>query len=249
MSCERHRPAIRAVALGEPVAPDLEPHLAVCPSCAGLVENDRRLLGRIESGIDELLAVEASPGFVGRVRVRLEESERSASARAWAWASRWWLPVALGAGALLVAVSLVSRAPSRLGSTAGTVASVLPVTAPSPAIAPEAERTMPLAAVSAPPSAIASHAGSVQRAVPRSRPIAPPRVAPEVLIPAGDGEAIRRFLASRRHWRLAAESPQPRGFETLDLDAPSVADWEMDTSEGPVVFNWELDAWPLAPGD
>ena len=247
MSCERHRPAIRAVALGEPVAPDLEQHLAVCPSCARLVENDRRLVGRIESGIDELLAVEASPGFVGRVRARLEEPEPSASA--WAWASRGWLPVALGAGALLVAVSLVGRGPSRLASTAGTVASVPPVIAPSPAIAPEPERTMPLAAVSAPPSAIASHAGSVQRAVPQSRPIAPPRVAPEVLIPAGDGAAIRRFLASRRHWRLAAESPSPEEFETLDLDAPSVADWEMDTSEGPVVFNWELDAWPLAPGD
>jgi hypothetical protein len=106
---------------------------------------------------------------------------------------------------------------------------------------------MPLAAVSAPPSAIASHAGSVQRAVPLSRSTAAPRIIPEVLIPAGDREAIRRFLASRRHWRLAAESPQPRGFETLE--APSVADWEMDTSERSVVFNWELDAWPLAPGD
>ncbi len=259
MSCEGHRPALRAVALGKAVSPYLEEHLAVCPSCVGLVEYDRRLLRRIESGTEQLLSVEASPAFVDGVRARLEESEQVASV----WAHRWLFPFAVGACALLATASLVGRAPSRLAQEAGVPSITVgnetarvvvappadadPTTPSSPANAPKAERTMATPAVLTPAAAAASSSGLAPSAAPMPLPSAARRVAPEILIPAGDVEAVRHFVAGRHRWRLVDESPHFREVEALE--ALPVADWEMATSESSVVFDWELKAWPLVPSN
>ena len=242
MSCDRHRSAIRAVAFGGSLAADLEEHLVGCPSCRDRVSNEQRLLARIDGEVEELLSVEASPGFVARVRAHLESS----GARPDAWAHRWWLPVALSAAALILAVSLVGRAP-RVPSRV-TPAAPLPVAdgaAPAPpAVVSKAPQTMPRVRTPAPQLTAVPAADRV-----RSATLSPvtPRVVPEVLIPAGDREAVRRFVAGRRHWRVADEPPS--SGETETSEAPPVVDWEMEEPEPTVAFNWEINAWPLVPGD
>jgi hypothetical protein len=94
VSCEVYRPGLTDVALGLAAPPALEAHLRACASCRALLDEDRRLLGRIDGEVEAALQVAPSAGFLPRVRQRVEEVP--AVRGRWRW---WVVPAMAAAGA------------------------------------------------------------------------------------------------------------------------------------------------------
>jgi hypothetical protein len=237
MSCGRFRPALRDLALGQAASSALDRHLASCEPCRRQIEEDRRLAARIDGEIEEALAVEVSPDFVARVREGLAGGQANPP-----WAGRWWMPVALGAGVLVLAFFLGGRAPRPS----------VPVPFTVPAAPPESEardrpRTTPrpagvVGAARAPALPVGSRSPAPTVAAGPSQ-----RIVPEVLIPPRDVEATRRFLAGRHRWRLLQGTPLAREVETLE--SPAVVDWKLESRRAQGFTAPVLDSWPLMPSD
>lgn len=230
MSCRRHREAIRGAALGEPLPERTRAHIVACAGCRARLDRDRELLGRLEGELRAFSSGEASPELVARVRARL------GSVRPAAGATRWWLAAAAVAGLLAAAIALSGRTPrDRRPATPPDAADLRPgepevVVTPSPDVRPEPRSRS-------------------ETATPRVSPSTPParRIAPEVLVPARDREALRRFAERRHLWRLGAEPVVVREAESPTRW--SAADWETPDTVDEGSHQWELDAWPLVPGD
>jgi hypothetical protein len=161
-------------------------------------EHERSLLDRVDEELRQALDVAPSPEFLPRVRERVAK-EASASR---AWTLPWLMPVAAGVVAVIATVLFLLRQPAPIGSPA-----TQPRSAASPAVA-ESPRPVPDVPVSAPE--------------PPARPLVerprPERAStePEVLVPPGEEELIRRFVAALRTRRVDAAAvltgdgqPQP----------------------------------------
>jgi len=189
MSCDRHADAILEHALGEPASLELQGHLQSCAGCRAALERERRLVGRIDGGLREALAVSPSPELLPRVRQAVGETT---ARRAWPWLR--WVP---SAAALVLVIAAVASLRNRASSnpTPLTAAGI-----PQPAIAEQ-----PRPAARPVESTPASRRGPLVRPAP-----ARAAVLPEVLVPAGESELIRRYAAAlRTRYVLQGQPPSP----------------------------------------
>lgn len=179
MSCERYADALLEHALGEPAPLELESHLRCCAACRGALERERRLLGKIDGELRDAVSVSPSPELLPRVRARVAD----AAATGRPWRLFWLLPAAAGLVALVAAVSL--RQPS--GAQATQASSAAP-----PAAARVAEATRPV------PEARGSAGDLPAKPIVRRPRTQRTRTEPEVLVPPGEEELVRRFVVALR---------------------------------------------------
>lgn len=191
MACERFRDALTDVAAGAGPAPGVEAHLAGCEACRLELVALRGALALVDAELAERLAAEPSPELAARIRSALAESAQARPGLGIGWR----LAIA-GAGAALIAAAAYV---AQRGSP------------PAPAVTAATTRSEPAAGVSRPPAAFAPDAVSRE---PASRAPAR-RVEPEVLVPAGEAEALLRFAAS-----LRLRSVPPDSLLVADLSSP-----------------------------
>ncbi len=190
----------------------LRAHLAGCEACRETLEEKRRLAQAIDHGLAESLAYEPSAEFAARVRQRIAQPD--AAERGW-W-SAWKLAAvgALAALALLAAWMLRPHveAPVRVAK------------------ATPGAQTVPLRDNAAAKPGKPVHpagAGHVRRYA--EQPLVAGNTMPEVLVPAEEVLAVRRFIEQLRQKHidgavLAAERPaateemkvEPIQVESLD---------------------------------
>src|SRR5262245_29434665 len=94
MACERLAVAIRAHALGAPLAADAAAHLAACPVCRATFDADRRVLTAVDDALAEVMSAAPSAHFVSRLRAHVNAAPRP-------WIPRQW-QIAAGVAALAV---------------------------------------------------------------------------------------------------------------------------------------------------
>jgi hypothetical protein len=184
MACDRFTGAVRASALGSPLAADAAAHLAVCPACQATLAAEARVLATIDVALGEVASTAPSAHFVSRLRAHVEQAPPR-----WTPAA-WWMPAAAAALALLIAAAAVVRMPREradrrtapAGADVPLAAAAANAVEPSLAPAPETARR-PLA---------------IRRTAP-----SPSRTAqtPEVLVPGREREAVGRLFASLRAGR------------------------------------------------
>lgn len=240
MSCRRHREEIRGAALGEPLPARAREHLRGCVACRERLERGRWLAERLESELQSFASGDVPPQLVTRVRARLRSQPESAAP------GRTWLPVALAAGLLAAVVALLGR-----GAPDTRHPPPRPEAVRHPDVVRGDEHDQPdedvAAADRAPEPEARPRRGAAPPPLATTSGPPPGRVAPEVLIPARDREAWRRFAARRHLWSLAPEPVAAREGE------PSVARWSAPDWELPETADdarqWELESWPLLPGD
>lgn len=173
MDCTRYETALREHALGEPLSPALEAHLASCEVCRARLATEQRLRAAIDATLDGVRQIEPSLAFVARARAAaLDASWPSPrfDRRAWnraAAAAALALAVALG---VIVARDRRQPEPAR------------PKLASSPGGRPTVPE--PPATASRPPAA--PPPGS-------PRPVRPSEDRLAVLVPPGQEEALVRL--------------------------------------------------------
>jgi len=180
MDCQRYEAALREHALGEPLSPALETHLASCEACREKLAVEQRLGTAIDTTLGRLRQVEPSPAFLARARTAARDGSLASPRFGWLGRVAWSpilavvvLALALG---VIVARGTLSPEPPR---------ATLPSSAP-----PSARPTLPEPAASA----------SLSRPPTVSAPDVPRRArAPEdrlaVLVPPGQEEAIVRLAS------------------------------------------------------
>jgi hypothetical protein len=98
-----HRSKLRDTALGtrssSPVDSTLQAHLAECPACNAIFNEERALLDAIDGAIETSVSETPDPAWTRNMRTRL--AEEAAVHRA---AYRAWLPLAVGALALATGI-------------------------------------------------------------------------------------------------------------------------------------------------
>jgi hypothetical protein len=230
MSCERYVGALADYAAGDGAPPELEAHLASCAACRNELTVLRRALDLAAGEMGALLSAEPSAFLKARIR-RATAEDGKPSAR----------PVALGwlwpavASALVLAVTLV----------AGRGGFVAPRdTSDDPALSPaglqqadgahrgqEPPRPLPSSTAELAPAIGVSKGSGAAPANESSGPRAvagvsrahgrqaigdctPPRD-PDILVPPGEEEALRRFAADLQERRV-----QPDSLLVVDLSAP-----------------------------
>jgi hypothetical protein len=211
MRCERYEPDLTVGAAGGTITPDLEAHLEGCAACRDRLAEKQALLGHVDQVLTSHLDVEPSPALRRRVisRVSRAESERRRLAP-------WAAAAALAAGLVmaLLAGAFAHRPSVRPpeSSTAGMVSD-----------APAATAAQPKPPVISPstPRASATAAPHVVRRGP-SRAIARGIVRePEVLVPPGQEDALRRFVAGLRDGSAPAPALLRAGASVENFIAPS----------------------------
>lgn len=76
MSCARLYDALTDHACGAPLETSAAAHLAICPICRKLLEEERRIVTGIQDELEQALRVSPSPGFSARVTAQLPRSRR-----------------------------------------------------------------------------------------------------------------------------------------------------------------------------
>jgi hypothetical protein len=187
MDCQRYEAALREHALGEPLSPALETHLASCEACREKLAVGERLRGAIDTTLDRLRQVEPSPAFLARARTAARDGSLASPRFGWLGGLGW---SALPAAAVLaLAVGVIVTHERWLSEP----------TRPMPPASP------PTTARATPPEPMTSvpRPQVVPRAVPppdaRGRAAASEARAPEdrlaVLVPPGQEEAIVRLAS------------------------------------------------------
>ena len=103
MACQRFAAAIRAHALGAPLAGEAAVHLTACPVCQAAFDVESRVLATIDEALTDVASATPSLHFESRVRAHVE-----VAAPRWAL-RRWLIPSAAAALALLAVALLVPR--------------------------------------------------------------------------------------------------------------------------------------------
>jgi len=212
MRCERYEQDLTVGAAGGPITPDLEAHLEGCAACRDRLAAKQALLGRIDQVLTSHLDVEPSAGLRRRVisRVARAESERRRMAP-------WAAAAALAAGLVmaLLAGAFAHRpsvTPPDL-STAGMVPDGPAATAtqPNPPVIPPSTRGAPATAaphvIRRSPAPAIAHGIAVRE--------------PEVLVPPGQEDALRRFVARLRDGSAPAPALLRAGASVEDSIAPA----------------------------
>jgi hypothetical protein len=194
MSCDRHRPVLMDVALGAPAPSELAAHLAGCGACRATLDQEQQLVGRMDAEVEAALHVQPGAAFLPHVRQRVAEAT-PATRR---WLIAWFVPAAIG---LLLVVRILIRKPAA------------PAPAPQLAVATEMRR-LPLPRLKPPPSSPPA-AGFAAVRVTRDRSTSPAE--PEVLIPAAEREALRRYMRDLHARRVDSMPLRMVGFEASGL--------------------------------
>jgi hypothetical protein len=173
MDCTRYETALREHALGEPLSPALEAHLASCEVCRARLATEQRLRAAIDATLDGVRQIEPSLAFVARARAAALDAS---------WPSprfdrrAWDLAAAAAALALAVALGVIVARDRRQPEPAR------PKLASSPGGRPTVSE--PPATASRPPAA--PPPGS-------PRPVRPSEDRLAVLVPPGQEEALVRL--------------------------------------------------------
>jgi hypothetical protein len=208
MRCERYEQDLTVGAAGGAIRPDLEAHLEGCGACRERLAEKQALLGRIDQVLTSHLDVEPSVALRRRVIARVAEAERARRRMA-----RWGAAAALAAG--LATVLWGGRLARRPSATLlpSSVAAIVPTEPTGGTAKPE---TRALA-----PSTPRERVAATPRVVRRGSSPAGGRLAaapePEVLVPAGQEEALRRFVAGLRE---DAGTPRPLLRATATVESP-----------------------------
>jgi hypothetical protein len=193
MPCENYREALtEAAATDSAPSRDLRSHLDVCASCRAAFTEDLQLFSAIDSGLRVTANAVAPASLLPRVRAQL--TERPASRRT-------WFPVIASVGvavALVVAFVLVRKSardgvepnPQAISAAHIVPPDVNQLAAPAIARLEAARTARKPSRVAAVQTVPAGHAASEE---------------PEVLIPAGQKQAIDALLASVRRGQVDAE--------------------------------------------
>jgi hypothetical protein len=218
MSCHDFEAFLKEAALGAPLLPDVEAHLAGCTRCRGFLSDERCLLAALQSALEAPAAAQPSEGFLRRVRERVAR-EQTVQARKWpVWVPAIAASIAIGLG--LTAYRVVVPA---LPDTARTATSSASVGGGSVSLGGPPARTV------SPPSAATESASAKSRSRPPSvrGPVlsresagrmveSAGRVALEVIVEPGQDEALDRLLDGLRSDRARAAFR----VVSLDSDAP-----------------------------
>lgn len=214
MACEGFETRLIEKALAD-TDPALTAHLATCADCRAELAAQRALQQRITNGIAAMVSDEPSPALLTRVRAQIasEAAPRSSNWKQWLIAGVTVTAVAV------VAMWMLGRPSKRLlnnsGNTPVQTASNLPT---SPAIAPV--QATPQETLEAKPPItnehrqirIASHRNA-PRVTPALEKVAQPVVtaaannsSSEIIVPAGQREAVLRLVNALRTGRVDAAS-------------------------------------------
>ncbi len=179
MDCKRYEAALREHALGEPLSPALEAHLAPCEVCRARLATEQRRRAAIDAVLDGVRQIEPSKAFLARARAAALDASRP-SPRFGEFGRLAWNPAAaVTAVALAVALGVIVARDRRLPEPAR------PTLASSPGGLPPVPEP-PATTLSRPPAAWPPGA-------PRSVRPSEDRLA--VLVPPGQEEALVRLAA------------------------------------------------------
>ena len=225
MSCERYRDVLSDVAAGAAAPAGAEAHLSSCAACRAELAALRQALAVAADELSRLLRTEPSPDLAARVRAAVAESEAAPG-----WRLGWGF-VAATAVAVGVVVMLIVAQRTHRPEPAAIVADRTP--------AHQAPRATPVPETAVPESA--------RRLLPvesRPRVSAPsakePAREPEVLVPAGESEALLRLVALVHRQRLApatlgavgAPSPDLVELESIDITPLEIVPLDPAESSG-----------------
>jgi hypothetical protein len=225
--------------------PALSAHLTQCADCRAELAAQTELQQRITNGISAMVADEPSPALLTRVRAEIAsmEAPRSANWMQWAFAG-----VTVTAFAI-VAVWMIGRPSARINGTANlpvqtaTNAPASGATAPVQAAPQEISQVKPPAAHAHYSVRNASH-GNEPRIVPPLMKIPQPVMtvvtnnsSSEIIVPAGQREAVLRLVNALRTGRVDAASlmrtTQPGEVAPLAIAPLEVKPLNGGGSEGP----------------
>jgi hypothetical protein len=239
MACERYRDALTDVAAGEPATAAVEAHLASCEACRAELQVLRRALAVADTEMAGLLAAEPSPELAARIRQAVAEEDPSQQ-----WRFGWLWPAVAAAVTLLVALAAVmgrgtpSAPESSMAVDAHGPQSAGGTRAMEPVGEPLAHVDRPVPAADGNDLVTPRRPGQAERrgagrpdGSPGTRQAGVPRddraPEPEVLVPAGETEALLRFTAHLRTRVVSPDSllladlsaplPEPKGVEIQPL--------------------------------
>jgi len=184
MACQRFAAAIRAHALGAPLAGEAAVHLAACPVCQAAFDIERRVLATINEALTDVASATPPLHFESRVRAHVE-----VAAPRWAL-RRWLIPSAAAALALLAVALLVPRwapEPSAPREIASIPFVELPRTPPAGSTIEDAK-----------PAGTEATKRRARRGHVRPASESRAAAAPEVLVPERERAAVGRLAASLR---------------------------------------------------
>jgi len=218
MACQRFAAAIRAHALGAPLAGEAAVHLAACPVCQATFDVERRVLATINEALTDVASAAPSPHFESRVRAHVEVAAPR-------WVLRRWLMSSAADALALMAVALLVPRWTPEPSAPREIASIPLIEVPRvPATESTIEDAKSALTVS---TGRPARRGHTRPASVESRPAA----APEVLVPERERAAVGRLAASLRTGRPDVVSMLMRlrgGDMVSDTQALTVAPLRID---------------------
>jgi hypothetical protein len=210
MRCERYEQGLTGGAAGGTITSDLETHLEDCAACRDRLAEKQAVLGQIDQVLTSHLCLEPSPALRRRVISRVAQAEGKRRCLA------PWVAVAAlaaGLGIALLAGGGVGRHPSDAAFERGIATG--PTVPAGGAL--KAERATPIPPVATAGAAVTPHVVRRRSPPATARPAAAPE--PEVLVPPGQEEALRRFVAGLREEPGTAR-PLLRATATVDGPVP-----------------------------
>jgi hypothetical protein len=201
MACKRYRDALNDVAAGSSASAEVGSHLASCEACRDELRALRQALAAADDELALLRVAEPSPDLAARIRTAVAESAEEAPG----WRLGWGFVITAAAAAVIVASVFVAQRSPR--------------PEPSAAVADRAPAHETPRATPAPEGFVPGTARRSQPVESRPRVSGPPRTQrarePEVLVPAGEAEALVRLAANLRR-----RSVTPDSLLVADLSAP-----------------------------
>jgi hypothetical protein len=192
MSCEWHRTVLTDLALGAPAPPALASHLAECDACRTALDTERQFVEHLDAEVEDSLHLQPSVGLLPRVRQRVAEP-RGARRQ---WLVVWLVPATLG---LLLVSRILIRKPTG--------------TPMPPQTAATEPRPLP------PAQSLPARASPRPRSLAAGRILRSERIAsgPEVIIPAAEREALRRYMRDLQARRIDSVPLRMVGVEPSGL--------------------------------
>ncbi len=200
MACERFRDSLSNMAAGAPASAGTLAHLASCEACRVELLALRRALAAADEELAQLRVAEPSSDLAARIRTALAESAEAAPG----WRLGWGFLAMAAAAVLAASVFVAQRGPR---------------SEPPAIVADRAPARETLRATPAPQSVVAGRAERSRPVETKPRASSSPRTGqarePDVLVPAGEAEALVRLAASLRR-----RSVTPDSLLVADLSAP-----------------------------
>lgn len=245
MACEGFETRLIEKALAD-TDPALAAHLAQCADCRAELAAQIALQQRITNGISTMVADEPSPALLTRVRAEIASMEAPRSAKWMPWAFAGLTVTAFA----IVAMWMIGRPSARMNGSGNlplqSASSAPASSAPAPIQVVSQESLQPKKTIMREHSSLrnASHTNS-PLVVPAMVKVAQPVItaaannsSSEIIVPAGQREAVLRLVNALRTGRVDAASlirtTQPGEVTPLPIIAPlEVKPINGGGSEGP----------------